>query len=69
MSSSRPTSSSAASSGSMQITVGAKTYNVVDRRVKNVRLLPGHGGRVDRTMFDDEQLDKFEERMQALFDE
>ena len=53
----------------MQITVGAKPYNVVDRKVKGVRLLQGPGGRVDRTMMHDEKLEAFEERTQALFDE
>ena len=52
----------------MQITVGKNTYTVVDRKVLNVRLLPGPDGRLGRTMARGEELKDFELRMQALFD-
>ena len=52
----------------MQITVGKNTYTVVDRKVKQVRLLPGPDGRLGRTMARGEELKDFELRMQQLFD-
>ena len=53
----------------MQITVGERTYTVVDRNVQGVRLLPGPRGRLARTMRPSEKREDFEKRMQALFDE
>ena len=52
----------------MRITVGENTYNVVSRKVQGVRLLPGPGGRLSRTMARGEELKDFELRMQQLFD-
>jgi hypothetical protein len=55
-------------SAPVQITVGEKSYIVVDRKVKQVRLLPGPDGRLGRTMARGEELKDFELRMQQLFD-